>query len=105
MKLIINEPITLKKSIEICASYLDVEINAPLKSLEGSVRVLGKTLVHNSTISAKTKAHVCGITFTHTTKISRINAEQEILIGAGRFRNVFELYANPEIWDKITIEL
>jgi hypothetical protein len=85
MKIIFDKPITLEDDVILCATKHDIEINAPIKSLNGSVKILGKRVILTATISAKLETHLCGLDFTHTTKESRIFSEKNIIIGSGDY--------------------
>lgn len=85
MKIIFDTPINFDTDIILCAPKHDIEINAPLKSANGSVKILGKRVILTSTISAKVETQICGLELTHTTKESRIFSEINIVIGGGEY--------------------
>lgn len=85
MKIIFDKPLILNNDIVLCATKHDIEIKAPIQSLEGNVKILGKTVVLFSTIQAKQETHICGVELTQTTKESKIFAIKNIIIGSGSF--------------------
>lgn len=103
MKIIFDRPITLDGDLILCAINHDVVIEAPLTSLTGCVKILGKTVFFSSCIVSKKETCICGSELTQTTKESKIFSETNIIIGSGEFPTTTGCFGTPGLINLITI--